>query len=61
MLVVGAAYRVLQVKDNYDQAGILENKYNELLQKLVVKSSVHQVGTGTTIRINRRKLGKTSF
>ncbi len=61
LLVVGAAYRVLQVKDNYDQAGILENKYNELLQKLVVKFSVHQVGRGTTIRINRRKLGKTSF
>jgi hypothetical protein len=61
LLVVGAAYRVLQVKDNYDQAGILENKYNELLQKLVVKYSVHQVGRGTMIRTSRRRLGKTSF
>lgn len=61
LLVVGAAYRVLQVKDNYDQAGILENKYQELLQKLAVKSSVKQVGRGTMMRINRLKLGKTSF
>lgn len=61
LLVVGAAYRVLQVKDNYDQAGILENKYNELLQKLVVRSSQAQVGTPTLIRINRRALGKTGF
>lgn len=38
LLVVGAAYRVLQVKGVYDEAGILENKYVELLQKLVNKS-----------------------
>lgn len=53
LLVVGAAYRVLQVKDNYDQAGVLENKYNELLSKLVVKYSQHQVGRPTLIRVNR--------
>ena len=49
MLVVGAAYRVLQVKGVYDEAGILENKYQELLQKLVDKSirtpTVHSMKT----------------
>jgi hypothetical protein len=61
LLVVGAAYRVMQVKDNYDQAAILQNKYDELLQKLVVKYSQSQVGTPTRMRINRYELGKTSF
>jgi len=61
LLVVGAAYRVLQVKNQYAQAGVLENKYRELLDKLVVKSSVAQVGSPTVMRINRRALGKTSF
>lgn len=61
ILVVGAAYRVLQVKDNYDQAGVLENKYSELLDKLVVKYSVHQVGTATRMRINRYAVGKSNF
>lgn len=61
MLVVGAAYRVLQVKDNYDQAGILENKYRELLDKLVMKYSRNQTGRPTIMRINRRGLGKTHY
>lgn len=61
LLVVGAAYRVLQVKDNYDQAGILQNKYDELLQKLVVKYSQPQVGAPTTMRINRRAVGSSHF
>lgn len=61
LLVVGAAYRVLQVKDNYDQATILENKYDELLQKMVVKFSQPQVGTPLRMRINRRALGKIHF
>lgn len=61
LLVVGAAYRVLQVKDNYDQAGILQNKYDEILQKLVVKYSQPQVGKPTIMRINRRALGKAYF
>lgn len=61
LLVVGAAYRVMQVKDNYDQAGIHQNKYDELLQKLVVRYSQPQVGEPTRIRINRRALGKTNF
>jgi hypothetical protein len=61
LLVVGAAYRVLQVKDNYDQAGILQNKYDEILQKLVMKYSQPQVGSPTIMRINRRGLGKTSY
>lgn len=61
LLVSGAAYRVLQVKDNYDQASIHENKYNELLQKLVVKYSVPQVGGPLRMRINRRAVGQTFF
>lgn len=61
LLVVGAAYRVLQVKDNYDQAAILQNKFDEILQKLVVKYSRRQVGTPSIMRINRNALGKTSF
>lgn len=61
LLVVGAAYRVLQVKDNYDQAGILQNKYDELLQKLVVKYSQPQVGAPARMRTNRVSLGPTSF
>lgn len=61
LLVTGAAYRVLQVKDNYDQAGILENKYSELLAKLVMQSSQNQVGVPTQMRINKYHQGKTSF
>lgn len=61
ILVVGAAYRVMQVKDNYDQAGVLENKYGELLQKLVMRYSQAQVGYPTVMRINRRALGKKNF
>ena len=61
ILVVGAAYRVLQVKDNYDQAGILQNKYDELLQKLVSKYSYKQVGTVPRMRINRVRLGRSQF
>lgn len=53
LLVVGAAYRVMQVKDNYDKAAILQSKYDELLQKLVVRYSVTQIGQPTQMRINR--------
>lgn len=53
LLVSGASYRVLQVKDQYDQAGIHQNKYDEILQKLVVRYSQHQVGRLTLMRINR--------
>jgi hypothetical protein len=61
LLVVGAAYRVLQAKDNYDQAGVLQNKYDELLAKLVVKYSKAQVGTPTRMRINKRVIRKAHF
>ena len=54
LLIVGAAYRVMQVKDNYDKAAILQNKYDELLQKLVVRYSQAQIGQPTRMRINRR-------
>lgn len=61
LLIMGAAYRVLQVKDNYDQAAILQNKYDEILQKLVVKYSVPQVGTAMRMRINRIATRKRNF
>lgn len=61
LLVVGAAYRVMQVKDNYDQAAILQNKYDELLQKLVMKYSQTQTGAPTIMRINRVSVGRTRF
>ncbi len=61
LLVVGAAYRVLQVKDNYDQAGILENKYTEQLDKLVMRYSQPQVGSPTRMRINRNAVGNSNF
>lgn len=61
LLVVGAAYRIMQTKDNYDQAGVLENKYDELLQKFIVRWSQPQVGTPMIMRINRRALGKAHF
>jgi len=60
-LILGAAYRVLQVKDNYDQAAILQNKFDEILQKLVVKYSQPQVGTAMRMRINRIVTRKQSF
>lgn len=44
LLVSGASYRILQVKDNYDQAGIHQNKYDELLQKFVMRSTQIQAG-----------------
>lgn len=61
LLVIGAAYRVLQVKDNYDQAAVLQNRYDELLQKLVVKYNVPQVGSPLRQRMNRYGLGKAHF
>jgi len=61
MLVLGAAYRVLQAKDNYDQAGVLENKYHELLDKLVMKYSRNQVGMPTIMRVNRYVLGSKRY
>jgi len=61
LLIMGAAYRVLQVKDNYDQAAILQNKYDEILQKLVVKYSVPQVGEPMRMRINRNVTRKRYF
>lgn len=60
LLVVGAAYRVFQVKDNYDKAGILENKYAELLQKLASRYSKARGGHSTQLRINRHALGPAS-
>lgn len=52
LLVSGAAYRILQVKDNYDQAAIHQNKYDELLQKFVVRYTQPQVGTPTIMPVN---------
>lgn len=61
MMVVGASYRVLQVKDNYDQAAILENKYKELLDKLVMKYTRNQTGQPTIMRINRNVMAKRHY
>lgn len=61
ILVLGAAYRVLQVKDNYDQAAILQNKYDEILQKLVSNTAVQQVGKSPRQRINRYGVAKRNF
>lgn len=61
LLVLGAAYRILQIKDNYDEAAILENKYHEILAKLVMQNSQPQVGYPTQMRINRYANGKVNF
>jgi hypothetical protein len=62
LLVRGASSRVLEVKDNYDQAAVHENKYTEQLQKLVNKyAGQSQVGSPVTMRINKYAIGKTSF
>lgn len=60
-LVMGAAYRVMQVKDNYDQAAILQNKYDEILAKLVYKYTQRQVGAATIMPSNRRRINKRFF
>lgn len=62
ILVMGASYRILQVKDNYDQAAILQNKYDEILDKLVMRYSQPQVSRPIIINSrNRRSVGKLSF
>jgi hypothetical protein len=61
LLVVGAAYRVMQVKDNYDQAAILQNKYDEILAKLVSNTAVRQVGQSAQQRLNRVTVTKRHF
>jgi hypothetical protein len=53
ILVAGATFRILQIKDNYDQAGVWQNKYDELLQKLVTRYSQTQGGHANKMRINR--------
>lgn len=53
ILLSGASYRVLQVKDNYDQAGIHENKYDELVRKLVAKYTPGPSGSVRIMPVNR--------
>lgn len=53
MLVAGAAYRVLQAKQAYDEAGILENKYAELLQKFYDKYMRAPASGPARMKINR--------
>lgn len=60
VLVMGAAYRVMQTKDNYDRAAIMENKYMELLDKLTVRYSQDQAGHSSQMRINRYAMGDSS-
>jgi hypothetical protein len=61
LLVVGATYRINQVKDNYDVAAIYKNSYDELLQKLVMQSSQKQIGFATRMRLNKYQTSKPSF
>lgn len=60
-LVLGASYRVLQVKDNFDQAAIYQNKYDELLDKLVMRYSRNQTGIPNIMRINRVSVGRSHY
>lgn len=60
MLVAGAAYRVLQVKQAYDEAGILENKYAELLQKFLDKYMRAPASGPAIMGINRLGNRRTS-
>lgn len=57
MLAAGAAYRVLQAKQAYDEAGIHENKYAELLQKYLDKYLRSPASGPAIVKINR--LGST--
>lgn len=59
VLLSGAAYRILQVKDQYDQAAIHQNKYDEGLQKMVVKYSQVQTDEPFIMPVNR--IGGTSY
>ena len=61
LIVLGASYRILQTKDNYDQAAILQNKYDEILQKLVMQNAQAQTAQATQMRINRYANGKARF
>ncbi len=56
LLVRGAAARVLQAKDMYDQAAVHENKYEELVLKLVNRYGRRQRGRATQMRINRYQM-----
>lgn len=60
LLIAGATYRTMQVKDDYDSASVFENKYAELLQKMVVKENQQQVGKPAVMRINRTRLPHAS-
>lgn len=60
MLVAGASYRVLQAKQAYDEAGIHENKYAELLQKFYDKYMRSPASGPARMKINRIGTGLTS-
>jgi hypothetical protein len=59
ILVSGPAYRIFQVKDQYDIAAIHQNKYDEILQKLAVRYSQVQVGVPHVMPTNT--VGMTSY
>lgn len=61
MIILGAAYRIMQVKDNYDIASYLQNKYDEILQKMTKKYSQAQIGAVTTMRSTNYSLDKMHF
>lgn len=61
LAILGMSYRALQEKDNYDQAAILQNKRDEILQKFVAAVVRPFVGHSKIMRINRRAVGKKNF
>lgn len=60
VLLSGAAYRIFQVKDMYDIAGVHQNKYDEILAKLVMRYALPQTGTVHRMAINRRQMIRRS-
>lgn len=61
ILVLGAAYRALQVKDNYDQAAVLQNERDRKLIKFVVKTVQPFMAGPKLMRINRHVVGSRYF
>lgn len=59
LLICGAVYRILLIKDNYDQALVWQNRYDEQLQKLVSRYSQTQAGHANRMRINRYAVGQS--
>ena len=53
LLVIGAAFRIFEIKDDFVQASYLKSRYDELAMKLVQRYSRKQTGAPSIMRINR--------